>query len=108
MEGATISLCSATGTACVEDAFGAATAVFSRCWGRATAAVRQTDAIRLRPALMATLLRIRINVLPAFSRQERQASGPSPQRHCTRDGACTGPKKTLRPLHPPSYRAYRA
>src|ERR1044071_934093 len=107
MEGATISLCSATGTTGVEVAFGA-TAVFSRCWGRATAAVRQTEAIKLRPALMATLLRIRINVLPTFSVEERQASGPSPQRHCTRDGADTARKKTLRSLHPLPYWAYKA
>ena len=107
MEGATISLCSAPGTAGVEAAFGA-TALFSRCCGRAMAAVKQTEAINKKPALKATLLRIRINVLPAFSVEERQASGPSPKRHCTRDGADTDQKKNSRPLHPLPHWAGRA
>jgi hypothetical protein len=55
MDGATISLCPAAGTAGT-DAFGAATLPFSRCCGRATAAVKKTEAIQKRPAPMATLI----------------------------------------------------
>jgi len=56
MEGATISLCSGAGAADVEGVFGAATALFSRCCGRVMAAVKEMEAIKIRPALMAMLL----------------------------------------------------
>src|SRR5258707_14057506 len=69
---------------------------FARCGEDANAAVKKPKASNTRMARTSTRSESRINVLPAFSREERRASESNPTRHCTRDVVDKASKKTVK------------